>query len=347
MVRQMQSRLRALTSDARLRSGRCLLVTALAAGIGAACGQASAPNSNTGSASPTASSMVYATAMGTQFEWRVVQAATGQHTTIATIAGEPTGLFADDTTHALTYREGDELWQIDWTTPGQPRSLGRVPAVPGQLVAFWTDVNSGHLRALEMRVRPSEEVRGAIEPPDGTPYYTIIHELDSNAWRELRRIETTWEAEGTPGYHVADEERRERGWSALSVLEASTCRSQLCDDEPTAELRARIGAIPADAQADEWRWLSLPEVKRDLVFGVAFGDTYHPVPPLYLLAGDRTSIRLAANRNEPLRIAQRGRYLLITSEAEGANPEVIDAETGKVTFTASGTSAMWLPGTRP
>jgi hypothetical protein len=129
------------------------------------------------------------------------------------------------------------------------------------------------------------------------------------------------------------------------VLEASSCRSSLCDDEPSAELRARIGAIPADAQPDEWRRLALPEVKRDLVFGVAFGDTYHPIPPLFLVA-DGASIRLAANRDEPLRIAPQGRYLLVTSEAEGANPEVIDAETGKVTFTGSGTSAMWLPGSR-
>jgi hypothetical protein len=324
-----------------------MLVTVLWACIGPACGGASAPDSNSGAASSTTSSIVYAAASGTQFEWRVVEAASGQHMTIATTGAAPTGLFVDDTTHALTYREGDELWQVDWTTPSRPRSLGRVPAVPGQLVAFWTDVNSGRLRALEMRVRPPEEVRGPIEPPDGIPYYAIIHELDSNAWRELRRIDTTWEADGTPGYHVADDERRERGSSALSVLEASTCRSSLCDEEPDAELRARIGTIPADTQADEWRWLSLPEVKRDLVFGVAFGDTYHPVPPLFLLAADRTSIRLAANRNEPLRIAQRGRYLLVTSEAEGANPEVIDAETGKVTFTGSGTSAMWLPGRHP
>lgn len=290
-------------------------------------------------------SIVYAARVGAQFEWRVVEAATGQQTTIATTAREPTGLFADDTTHALTYREGDELWQIDWTAPGRPRVLGRVPGVPGQLVAFWTDANNGRLRALEMRMRAREEIQGPIEPPDGTPYYTIIHELDANAWRELRRIDTTWDADGTPGYHVADEERRERGWSALSVLEASSCRSSLCDDEPSAELRARIGAIPADAQPDEWRRLALPEVKRDLVFGVAFGDTYHPIPPLFLVA-DGASIRLAANRDEPLRIAPQGRYLLVTSEAEGANPEVIDAETGKVTFTGSGTSAMWLPGSR-
>lgn len=262
-------------------------------------------------------------------DWQRVDGASGQ---VHSLGRSPAAveLWAlDDASGDFYFAAEQAVFRGNWRGAGRaPQRLGPLPPAPGRLVAAWLDAGSGTLRAIEMREPTRAEARRmTAEPPDAQPYWAVLWAHSAQGWAETDKRATSWGSDGSLGPAVLDDKRQLRGRSARALDDAAGCAAQLCDHEAPAP----AGVAPA--AADEWRSLELPGTR--LVFGVALGDSWHPVGPLLALSDAAPPRLLLQGSAEALRLQPHQGRLLVSPQqpqtaASGAVPaRVIDLASGK------------------
>jgi hypothetical protein len=294
-------------------------------------------------------SLAYVVALDAAAEWRVVDLGANTETVIARLPQSPEPVFWDSAEPDVYYRAGGKIWRLRWSLPhGQPAAVSALPPASGQLTAFWVDSANGRLRAIEMRRRELGKLPDGTpertEPPDATPYLCLVWELTPEGnWGEIGRYNTSWEVDGSLGYAVADELRRERGWSVASLRARGGCASELCDTEvPEATLKL-LPPVAADDVPEKYRLLKIPGVESSFVFGVRLADRWHPTLPVFWGPTRGPPQRLAVGGTGAISLTVNDDYLLVANEDTGSDPMVIDARTGKVIWQNKGGFATWLP----
>ena len=264
-------------------------------------------------------------------EWLLVDPNSGEARSLGTSPPRAELLALDDSAGDFYYRTGDVLWRDNWRAI--ERAAVRVAAAPpvtGTLHALWVDAGDGRLRALEMREPTAFEVKGMrAEPPDARPYWALLWVYRDGEWTLQERRPTSWAADGTVGPAVFDDLHKERGRSARSIDDASSC-VRLCDE--STELPP--GVDPG--QAEEWRALTYHGGR--MVFGVLLGDTWHPVGPVV-----SQGRMVAPGAGESLRLQLRDDRLLVAPAALPTVAVVIELATGsRRELPTSATPPAWV-----
>lgn len=278
---------------------------------------------------------------------RVVNVGTGTHRDTAKVPADAEVRFWDfSAARALLTTPDRSIWQVSWTS-GESQPVASLPAdLTGDLISIWVDEPGEQVRALEMRPVEKSAAEGrTVEPPDALPYDAIVWEHGGQAgWHVVQKIETSWGADGSPGYAVAKSERHEKGLSALTAKERTTC-SELCEQDVPAEVQQ---LLPKDLDVDaaDLKLLDVPAASSRLIFSLAWGDGPHATGPAWIISSGGAVKQLPVAAGPPLRFAPNGTYLLVAGESQGENPRVIDLQSAKVVFDQPGTAAVWLPGDR-
>lgn len=245
-------------------------------------------------------------------QWLWLDPADGSRHPLGSSAADSELLAVDDEAGEFIYRSGDTLVRSSWRArAGAATSLGALPPIDGRLVALWIDRDSRTPMAIEMR-EPSAgaPAQWQPEPPDARPVWAVLWRWQDGRWQQRERRASAWGAAGAAGAGVLDDLRFERGRSRRTIDDAASCASALCDDEPEAALTA--GWAGADDAPDEWR--RLPLAGGQLLFGVGFGETWHPVGPLRFVPAGQPARLLPVDAGMALRLQPRDAWLLVSPE---------------------------------
>lgn len=273
---------------------------------------------------------------GQDVEWRLVDAVAGSSSPLGSAPADAELWALDDGPGDFYFAAGNDVWRGNWRSGvSAPQRLASRPASTGPVHAAWIDTGDGALHALEMREPTPAEAKGMkAEPPDARPYWAVLWRLDQGAWSMVARRATSWGSDGSLGPGVFDDLRRERGRSARALDDAASC-VRLCDRDAPAP----VGVDPAEAQ--EWR--AWPDSDASLVFGVAMGDSWHPVGPVLARDGQGQLRVLLAGGGEALRLQRRQGLLLVSRATLPAAAVVIDLASGaQRTLDSSATSPAWV-----
>lgn len=245
-------------------------------------------------------------------QWLLLDPADGARHLLGSSSADSELLAVDDEAGEFIYRSGDSLVRDSWRARGGAATpLGALPPIGARVHALWIDRDSRTLTAIEMR-EPSGDESAQLrpEPPDARPVWAVLWRFQDGRWQQRERRASAWGVAGAAGAGVLDDLRAERGRSRRTIDDAASCASALCDDEPEAALTA--GLAGADDEPDEWR--RLPLAGGQLLFGVGFGETWHPVGPLRFVPAGQVARPLPVDAGMALRLQPREAWLLVSPE---------------------------------
>jgi hypothetical protein len=245
-------------------------------------------------------------------EWLLLDPADGSRHVLGRSAADSELLVVDDEAGDFIYRSGHTLMRHSWRARASAAiSLGAPPPIGGRMHALWIDRESRALVAIEMREPSADELAQLKpEPPDARPVWVVLWRWQDGRWQQRERRASSWGAAGAAGAGVLDELRVEHGRSRRTIDDAASCAASLCDDEPDATLTA--GLAGPDDEPDEWR--RLPLAGGHLLFGVGFGETWHPVGPLLFIQGGQPARPMPVDAGDALRLQPRGTWLVVSPE---------------------------------
>lgn len=180
-------------------------------------------------------------------------------------------------------------------------------------------------------------------PAIGTPWIAFALELREKKWELLETAPSNWEAGDTLGFDALETFRRARmkgsGTSLGLILEDMTCRGDLkCDS-----LNKEIGMIFGKEKVEDASVLRTNT--KNIYFGLYFGDTLHPGPPVYLCDQPcKKPKKIDAPFPQQIGLAVKERFLLINEEHSGNHPRVFDLVSGEqLVDLSSSQMAVWVP----
>ena len=130
---------------------------------------------------------------------------------------------------------------------------------------------------------------------------------------------------------------------AKALLAAPRCDGPGCGEIDPAKAQAAAMVLEADLNEDYVEQLKPTRSELRLIYRVVVGDTGHAAGPVVLQDAAGQEVARFFDRRRQVILAQRGALVLIAEEYTGADPVIVDLETGRVVWQSTGKGAVWWP----